>query len=639
MKGALVRDLALLLLFAFTVWWAGSQVKLIWVHYGCLIVVVSIGLVFYRISRNVLSVVIAPAAGLLAGWLVVFGAGILTSTPFGDDVFKLLFSLQSAPPAVIAGRAISITTAVLLGGWLSSADGNKSAGTSVVGALRIVNNPAVGTARWANWSSLRGQVAAGWPREGDRGVVVGKLRGLVMRFLANPPVSPHVLVVGGTGAGKSVGYVMPNIYAAAMAGDSLVVADPKGELLKATGGWLQVQGYDVRVFDLIGNRGDGWNPIATLRDDQEVDLLADVVIRNAVQDAGRETTYFFSLEKTALMAIIKFVQTLPPAQRNFLTVTTLLTLPVDALGRLIKERGPVGAVESWGHVEAARTPPIVGLSARLNIIRHTGSLLTPEPGTGIDFGELKTRKMALFCILPVGDVSLKPVLAAFYTFLFRRLCYGERKAGDRAIRLILDEFANLGHIGNFNQVIAIARGYGVNVSLILQTRSQLRDLYGEAEAKNIAGNCGLQILLGTQDFETADIFSRALGIAAVRRRQDYVNLTLSKRFMERSADEITAKRALLEPYEIFQLPASEGIALIAGKPPVLFNKIHFPAEVIGRKVLACGLGNVPLRRGAPASIDPFSAFLASAGAGSGREAGLRSGSHGGDSNIGRLFGD
>ena len=144
-----------------------------------------------------------------------------------------------------------------------------------------------------------------------------------------------------------------------------------------------------------------------------MDLLADVVIRNAVQDAGRETTYFFSLEKTALMAIIKFVQTLPPAQRNFLTVTTLLTLPVDALGRLIKERGPVGAVESWGHVEAARTPPIVGLSARLNIIRHTGALLTPEPGTGIDFGELKTRKMALFCILPVGDVSLKPVLAAF----------------------------------------------------------------------------------------------------------------------------------------------------------------------------------------------------------------------------------
>ena len=204
MKGALVRDLALLLLFAFTVWWVGSQVKLIWVHYGCLIVVVSIGLVFYRISRNVLSVVIAPAAGLLAGWLVVFGAGILTSTPFGDDVFKLLFSLQSAPPAVIAGRAISITTAVLLGGWLSSADGNKSAGTSVVGALRIVNNPAVGTARWANWSSLRGQVAAGWPR----GIgVVGKAAG---KNGFSHPVSPHVLVVGGTG-GKSVGYVMPNI--------------------------------------------------------------------------------------------------------------------------------------------------------------------------------------------------------------------------------------------------------------------------------------------------------------------------------------------------------------------------------------------------------------------------------------------
>ncbi len=594
-----------LFLLGLAVWWVGSSVLSFLTSYGCLIVLVLVGLLSCYASRDITSI-FTPATGLFGGWVFVKVAGLLTGTSYAN-VFPLLLSFQSASPIVIAGRVVSVVITLLVAGWFAfSGDDNKLEASDVDG-LHLVNNPALGTARWATWQSMKGQVASGWPKERGRGVIIGKLQGQVIRFLANPPVSPHVLVVGGTGAGKSVGFVMPNIYAAAMAGDSLVVADPKGELLQATGGWLQQQGYDVRVFDLLSNRGQGWNPLETVQSEQEIDLLADTLIRNAVKDIGRETAYFFALEKSALMAVMSFVQGLPPGQNHFLNVMSLLIQPSDVLGQLIKNRGPKAAVESWGQVESAKTSPLVGLSARLNIIRQTGSLLAPEPGAGIDFSMLRARKTALFCILPVGDVSLKPILAAFYTFLFRRLCYGQQNINSetRTVRLLLDEFANLGHIGNFNEVISIARGYGVNASIVLQTLSQLRDLYGEAEARNISGNCGLQILLGTQDFETAQIFSRALGYAAVRMRQDRVNLTLGKRYLERGADEVTVRRALMEPAEILRLPAQKGIAVIDGKPPILFRKINFSDEQLGKEVLSHGPGIVPLRSDPPESVNLF----------------------------------
>ncbi len=578
------------------IWVSWVAIKNIVMSYAVLLFLIGVAAATYTLSRNIVCFSI-PFAGILAGWVVALVVGLLPSlTPpvvAEGNMFSLLFSFQAAGTAISAGRIVAILTTLFLSGRIIL-ESDSDLGVN----LKLTDNPALGTAKWGTWRTLSKQAAAGWPSPGESGVVVGRLQGRVMQFRAVPPISPHVLVIGGTGSGKSTGYIMPNIFAAGLAGESVVVSDPKGELLGETGGWLQQQGYNVVVFDLLSSRGYGWNPVQAARDEKEVDILCDTLIRNAVSDAGGEKSYFFALEKTALIAVVEYVKQLP-GQDNMLSVMSLLAQPQHVLGQLIKNYGSQAARHAWGQVEGAKTSPLVGLSAKLNVLRYTESLLVPSCG-GIDFGDLKREKTALFCILPIGDESVKPILSAFYTFLFRRLCAaGEHDAGSLIVRLLLDEFANLGEINNFAQVIAVARGYGVNISVVLQTLSQLRDLYGEAAARVIAGNCGLQLLLGTQDFETADIFSRALGHAAVRQRREHVTHTPGKNYLLRDADEISVRRSLLEPAEILQLPTAHGIALIGGKPPVLFEKINFVGESAAKKMLSCGVADVPRRGDVP----------------------------------------
>ncbi|MDK2784790.1 MAG: type secretion system protein VirD4, partial [Bacillota bacterium] len=159
-----------------------------------------------------------------------------------------------------------------------------------VHGLRVADNAALGTRRWAGDADLAKVAEFGPPREGrfGGGTIVGKLKGRIVRLYPDkckPPLPQHACVVAGTGAGKTYSFVIPNVIAAAMEGESLVLTDPKGELACLLAPWLREKGYKVYLFNLAYPQWSScWNPVLECRDDEEITAFATAIVTNAATD-------------------------------------------------------------------------------------------------------------------------------------------------------------------------------------------------------------------------------------------------------------------------------------------------------------------------------------------------------------------
>jgi len=449
-------------------------------------------------------------------------------------------------------------------------------------SVRLADDAALGTARWSGWADLRSAAKPGWPKPGNApGIVVGKLGGKILTLYPRPPeiVNRHVLVIGASGTGKSSGYVVPNIFAAVQAGQSIVVTDPKAELVAKTGTWLEAQGYAVQIFAPGQTIGHAWNPLAAAQTDADIDLLAAALLQSRV--GGGSDVFFRAAEEYLLRLHMHAVLAHPGLQDHERTLPAVLAnlsrLDDKALAAFVTASGSQVAKDTltiYQHKIGKHTPDL-GVASKLSALAKAAINITPAYGAGIDMSMIRQQKTALFCVLPVGDDTYTGLLAAFYALLFRQLCSSSDRAR-HGVRLILDEFANLGVIPGFCQQLAVARGYGVDISVILQSIDQLDTLYGQSEARTIASNCGTHIVLGVNDVTSATHYSKMLGETAVRQRRDrHIQDNLVSR-RERSEDSI--RRHLLNPDEVRRLAGQgEGIAL-AGAHTVRFRRLDFYAD-------------------------------------------------------------
>lgn len=435
---------------------------------------------------------------------------------------------------------------------------------------KIVDAPAHGTARWGGLNDVADIGGTGWIGKNgeENGVLVGRIGDSPLRIKPVPPISPHNAIIGASGAGKTTGYVLPNIRTTANSGHSMVVSDPKGEIFDITSGYLEEQGYNVVKFDLQNLNAHRWSPVQEVKTDYEVEVLADVLVRNSVDKAGDKSAYFVALEGLALTAILHLAKSYGE-NSNMLDVMELLALDRESITPLVHDCDSEHAKNAWAQVATASNNPLVGLSAKLRVLRHIGDVIS---NSDFNLERIGQEKTAVFCIIPIADPTLKPVLAAFYLFLFRRLC--SRKQ-DIPVKIILDEFANLGQVLNFEQTIAVARGYNVKIDIILQNISQLEDVYGFNARKAILSNCGVQLLLSTNDLDTAKYFSSLAGSTAA----EEINIKPDNRSISgRRIEYSKRRRDLIEASEIMQMPSNEIIALISGKPPLALWKVNFFAE-------------------------------------------------------------
>ncbi|MBT9156777.1 MAG: Conjugal transfer protein TraG [Firmicutes bacterium] len=544
------------------------------------------------VTLPVLAVAVAQIA-LTAALSAVSGRG--ASLPLTHDLLVVLpavmlsYATPGGEPWQWIGRAAALLGILAFARLLPA-----MAWLSPRSKLQQDDDPALGTARWATWRDLRGLAQAGWPRKGETGIVAGKLGGKVVRLTPAPPrlLNSHVLCIGASGAGKSTGYVLPAIYSAAMAGESLVLTDPKGELLQSTAAWLTAQGYAIRIFAPGQLIGHAWNPLTEAVSEAEIDLLCAALMENAIAGGQDKSTFFAAAERYLLKMLIYAVRAHPDLideQRTLPVLTKILgSFSQAQLEAFVAASTSPEAMETLGvyKAHAGQHSPALGLAAKLSPLKAAAANLGHHE---IDMTQIKTQKTALFCVLPVGNLTFAPVLAAFYCFLFRRLTAA---GGSQRVRFVLDEFANLGKIPGFSEQLAVGRGLGVDVSIILQALPQLEELYTRPVAATIQSNCAVHLLLGTGDPETSRVFSAALGSTAVRQHRDR-HVREAPLLARRERDTITIKRDLLTPDEVRRLTGQ--VLIVTAPVCILADKLDFLRDPL-YKIMSATVYTPPVRR-------------------------------------------
>ena len=309
---------------------------------------------------------------------------------------------------------------------------------------------------------------------------------------------------------------------------SMVVVDPKGENYTDTAGILEKNGYKVWMVNLIDLwLSAHWNPLDYVRDDLEAEKLAVTIISNSsLGHRGGGDPFWERAETALLAALILFVKyELPEDQQNLSNVLTIiLTIGDDentlngmfdnlAFNHPAKMKYKIFALSE----DKTRTGILIGFSSHLQLWtnRYIQDLTVQSD---FKLGDLGTQKIALFLVIPDADKTFKSVTSLFFAQCFQEWWKVARKHGDTlpvGVRLIMDEFANIGYIPDFAERMSVMRSKSVSAQIILQTRSQLDNLYKDT-ADIIAAACDTTVFLGTNDDKTAESMSKTLGDMTIK---------------------------------------------------------------------------------------------------------------------------
>ena len=350
------------------------------------------------------------------------------------------------------------------------------------------------------------------------------------------PINPkfarnkNVLVIGGSGSGKTRFFVKPNIM---QMHTSYVVTDPKGTLLVECGKMLQKGGYKIRSLNTINfKKSMHYNPFAYIRSEKDILKLVNVIIANTKGDGEKSGEDFWvKAERLLYCALIGYIYyEAPEEEKNFTTLLDLINAseareddenfksPVDMLFDRLAEREP----EHFAVKQYVKFKQAAGKTLK-SILISCGARLAPfdikelRDLTEYDELELDTlgdEKSALFVIISDTDDTFNFIVAIMYSQLFNLLCdKADNEYGGRLpvhVRCLLDEFSNIGQIPKFEKLIATIRSREISACIILQAQSQLKAIYKD-NADTIIGNCDTTLFLGGKEKSTLKELSETLG--------------------------------------------------------------------------------------------------------------------------------
>ena len=340
----------------------------------------------------------------------------------------------------------------------------------------------------------------------------------------------NILVIGGSGSGKTRFFCKPSLL---QAHSSYVVTDPKGTLLPEIGSFLERKKYRIKCLNLINfKKSMRYNPLAYIRSEKDILKLVNALILNTKGEGEKSSEDFWvKAERLYYSALIGYIwYEAPEEERNFITLLDLINAseareddetyqsPVDILFQQLEEKEPDHfAVKQYRKFKMAAGKTLksilISCGARLAPfdIKELRDLMETDE---LELDTLGDSKTALFVIISDTDSTFNFVAALMYSQLFNLLCdkaddfYGGRLPVH--VRLILDEFANIGQIPNFDKLIATIRSREISASIILQSQSQLKTIYKDA-ADTIVGNCDSTLFLGGKEKSTLKEISELLG--------------------------------------------------------------------------------------------------------------------------------
>ena len=466
-----------------------------------------------------------------------------------------------------------------------------------------------------------------WSEGGEEYKVLSKHKGILLAQDHYLPLDKrgniNVLVVGGSGSGKSTSYSIPNAYQ--MLG-SYVFTDPKGELYDTTAGFLKQNGYDIKVLNLVNPaNSDGYNPLMHISSEIDVDVIANTIVKGQKSEAGSNSDpYWDDMAEMLLKALIYYlIATRPEEEQNLASCSELVRaansnggnnlltelinqLPYDHPARMYYKSIEIAPEKTYGSI-------LSSLQSKLGKFDSKEIAEVTSTDT-INFEDIGSKKTAVYVISSDTHTAYDFLLTIFFSQMIQQL-YNFADANGGKLKMptffICDEFANIGKIPDFDKKISTSRSRGISFSVILQNLDQLEAVY-EKSYETIMGNCDTHVFLGSNSYKTVEYFSKALGEKTIVR--DSRSINRDKQYHRQGyndSDQVMA-RALMTPDELRRLDNDACIIYEKGIKPIKANKFYYFESPMARKLSEYTLNHLDFNvgdRGKWRKYNPYNPYV------------------------------
>ena len=428
-------------------------------------------------------------------------------------------------------------------------------------------------------------------------------------------------MLDGSGAGKSSAYSIPNAYQCL---GSYIFTDPKGELYDKTAGYLKSKGYEIKVLNLVQPQySDGYNPLMHITSELDVDVIANTIVKGQKSDSGSDP-YWDDMAEMLLKALIYYlIATRPEEEQNLASCaelvraansnggSNLLTelinqLPYDHPARMYYKSIEIAPEKTYGSI-------LSSLQSKLGKFdsKEIAELTSTDT---IDFDAIGSKKTAVYVISSDTHTAYDFLLTIFFSQMIQQLYnYADNRGGKLPIQtfFILDEFANIGKIPDFDKKISTSRSRKISFSVILQNLDQLEAVY-EKSYETIIGNCDTHVFLGSNSQKTVEYFSKALGEKTIER--DNISISRDKQNHKQGksiSDQIMA-RALMTPDELRRFDNDMCIIFEKGIRPVKAPKYYYfkhpmVKELKAKEISHNSIGEI--NRGTWRKYNPYNPYV------------------------------
>jgi len=441
--------------------------------------------------------------------------------------------------------------------------------------------------------------SADWAKDSEIYSVLSRKDGFILAkdiYLPVVPTPPpakngNILVIGGSGSGKSASYAIPN--AMQMIG-SYIFTDPKGELYDKTAGLFKKNGYNIHVINLSDPKySDGYNPLSHIRNTMDVDIIAKIISKKDEKGGGNKGDPFWDQTSEALLkAMIYYILfNRPKEEQNLASCAALVRLGAENDGEdlmnLFKSLDPsnparkafdmirLGSEKTFSNI-------LVSLAAKLEAFDSEDIVALTSTNT-IQFEDLGKEKSVVYFITPESHSTYDFIMNIFFSQLFQRIyAFADTQGGALPIPLflILDEFANIGRIPNFEKILSTCRSKKLHISIILQSLDQLEEIYDEKVTQTIMANCSTQLFLGSNAQKTLETFSKLLGEKTISRDNVSKSTDKEDKTSGHSYSDQIMGRALLTPDELRRLDSDECIVFLQAMKPIRAKKFWYYPKVL-----------------------------------------------------------
>ena len=428
-----------------------------------------------------------------------------------------------------------------------------------------------------------------WSQGGEQYKILSNKQGIILAENNYLPVDKrgnvNVLVVGGSGSGKSASYSIPNAYQLIW---SYVVTDTKGELYDKTAEYIKQNGYKIKVLNLVHPQySDGYNPLMHVNSEIDVDVIAHTIVKGQKSTDSTSDPFWDDSAETLLKALIYYLlATRPEEEQNLASCAELVRaansnggsnllselmsqLPYDHPARMNYKSIEIAPEKTYSSILSTLQSKLGKFDSK-----EIAELTSTDT---INFDEIGQEKTAVYVISPDTHTTYNFLLTIFFSQMIQQLYdFADNNGGALQVPtyFILDEFANIGQIPDFDQKISTSRSRKISFSVILQNLDQLEAIYDKSY-ETIIGNCDTHVFLGSNSQKTVEYFSKALGEKTISHFSVSTNRDKQHQKTGYSNSDQIMARALMTPDELRRMDNDLCIIFVKGLRPIKADKFYY----------------------------------------------------------------